>query len=77
MKYKIITTIQKLNAITNYISQLAEQVIGEDYAKSQSKTNRTLITLNQSQIMKLIRLKEIDTLRLQIKGLQLHDLYCD
>lgn len=52
------------NAITNYNAQLAEQVIRKDYPTSQSKTNRTLITSNQSQIMKLIRLKEIGTLRL-------------
>lgn len=33
---------------------VAEQVIRKDHTKSQSKTNRTLIKSNQSQIMKLI-----------------------
>lgn len=39
-------------------------------AKSQSKTSRTLIKRNRSQIMKLIRLKETVTLRLRVKGHQ-------
>lgn len=61
------TNSKAQNAITKYNIQLAEQLRRKDCAKSQSKTNRTLIKLNQSHIMKLITVKEIDTLGLGIK----------
>ena len=61
------------NRITTDNTQKAKHVIRKDYPGVQSKTNTTLITSNQSQIMKLISLKGTGTPRLWVIALRLRN----
>lgn len=69
---------KKKNRITTDNTQKAKHVIRKDYPGAKSKTNATLITLNQSRIMKLIWLKGTGTPRLWVIALRLRDcnLHC-
>lgn len=78
MEHGTTVNSKKQNRITTDNTQKAKHVIRKDYPGAQSKTNTTLITLNQSQIMKLIRLKGTGTPRLWVIALRPRDcnLHC-